>query len=155
MNNTEDEKEKLREEKKLKWKPILDSLNLDDKKKSWLADYDIQHENNEILNTQVSTDDDTISFPSLLPIARKIAATITMDEPTLDEDSYTNEKRKRILDDIFDNRETDYNKLEDLKKDYITYKNGIMSVQPMSSPKYEINFLDYVYEPLKNNDMKE
>jgi hypothetical protein len=138
------DEEILREETTLKWKPILDRLNLDDKKKSWLSEYVKQHENNEILNnTLVSSTGDTYSdFPSLLPFAMKIAAsTIGMGSTSLDEDSYTNEKRKRILDDIFDDKETDYDKLEDLKKDYMVYNNdGLVSVQPMDSPKCEMVF---------------
>jgi hypothetical protein len=156
--------EEILREETLKWKPILDSLNLDDKKKTWLSDYVIQHENNEIFNnTLVSSTDDTDFSSLLFPLVRNVAAsTIALGSTSLDEDSYTNEKRKRILDDIFDDKETDYDKLEDLKKDYMVYNNdGLVSVQPMASPRCELNFLDFVYKeedydaPLKNNDMEE
>ena len=154
-DNTE---EKLREETILKWKPILDSLNIDDKKKSWLSDYVIQHENNEIFNnTLASSTGYTYSDFPLLPFVINVAAsTIGMGTSSLDEDSYTNEKRKRILDDIFDDKETDYDKLENLKKDYMVYNNdGLIPVQPMDSPKIDLMYLDYIYEPLKNNDIEE
>jgi hypothetical protein len=146
-----------------KWKPILDSLNLDDKKKSWLSEYVTQHENNEILNnTLTSSSDDSDYFSStLFPYVVNVTpSTIGMGTYSLNEDWYMNEKRKRILDDIFDDKETDYDKLENLKEDYMVSNNdGLVSVQPMAnSPKGTMLYLDFIYdknEPLKNNDMEE
>jgi hypothetical protein len=100
---------------------------------------------------------------NLLPVAMKIAAqTIGMDlvtvnpmsspklggVPELNEEKYLNERRKKILDDVFDDnsddlnddiKETDFKNLDEIKKDFMEGGSGLL-------------FFDYKYGNPKNDD---
>lgn len=136
-----------------KWKPILDKINVEEEnKRQWMSEYtemmsmlEIDKNNDQPISTDnwcVGMSGDS-SMENLLPVAMKIAAkTIGMDivsvnpmtspslggVPELNEEKYVNERRKLILDDIFNEEEidfdkkddeTDFKKLEDIKKDFM------------------------------------
>jgi hypothetical protein len=127
-----------------KWAPIINSLNIQDKeKKKWLSEYA------ESIEEKIENDDSTPSGVTssfdgiLLPIAMKIAAqTMGLDLlDELDEEKYTNEKRKKILEDIFNEVDTDYQKLEDMKKEF-TKSFG----EPLNAPSGTLFYMDFKYE---------
>jgi len=100
---------------------------------------------------------------NLLPVAMKIAAqTIGMDlvtvipmsspslggVPELNEEKYLNERRKKILEDVFDDnsddlndniKETDFKNLDDIKKDFMEGGGGLL-------------YFDFKYGNPKNDD---
>jgi len=164
-----------------KWKPILDSLNVDDEnKRLWMSEYaEMQkyiEEEKRNFNFPLQPGDDFVPthepgdpFDSsslsqnLLPVAMKIAAqTIGMDlvtvvpmsspslggVPELNEEKYLNERRKKILEDIFDDdsddlnddiKETDFKDLDDIKKDFMEGTSGLL-------------YFDFKYGNPKNDD---
>ena len=169
-------------EKALKnWKPILDSLNVDDEnKRLWMSEYaEMQkyiEEEKRNFNFPLQPGDDFVPthepddpFDSsdlsqnLLPVAMKIAAqTIGMDlvtvipmsspslggVPELNEEKYLNERRKKILEDVFDDnsddlndniKETDFKNLDDIKKDFMEGGGGLL-------------YFDFKYGNPKNDD---
>jgi len=52
---------------------------------------------------------------------------------------YTNERRKQILEGVLSDNDIDYEKLEEMKKDFM-----------VNPPKCELFFIDFKYNP-KNN----
>lgn len=142
-----EDKEKKKEELLKKWAPILDNMNVDDKQKNWMSEHLI-NQHNSILDIPVSSSGDTSSGSTTnfngiaFPLIKRVFAQLIGE--SFDEEGYTNEKRKSVIGDILDDKPVDYDKLEDMKKDF--KKNGpdIVSVQPMSMPIGKIFYLDYV-----------
>ena len=63
-----------------KWAPIIDSMGVTGSKADWLSQYAQMHSNNESIEGNTLTSDTTTEFPSLLPMAMKVASkTIGMD----------------------------------------------------------------------------
>ena len=63
-----------------KWAPIIDSMGVTGSKADWLSQYAQMISNNESIEENTLTSDTTTEFPSLLPIAMKVASkTIGMD----------------------------------------------------------------------------
>ena len=113
-----------------------------EKREEWLSKYSNYIELLENSGTTITSGTTSSNFPSLLPLAMKVAAQ-TIAGGHLDEEKYTNERRKIILNDILEGKETDYEKLDDMKKEFMT--DGLVAVQPMSLPIGKIFYLDYVY----------
>ena len=57
----------------------------------------------------------------------------------LNEEMYTNERRKQILEGVLSDNDIDYDKLEEMKKDFMT-----------NLPECKLVYLDFKYDP-KNN----
>ena len=157
-------------EKALKrWKPILNSLNVDDEnKRLWMSEYaenfdfSLQPGDDFVPHHETGDPFDSSSLSqNLLPFAMKITAqTIGMDlvtvvpmsspklggVPELNEEKYLNERRKKILDDVFDDnsddfndiKETDFKNLDEIKKDFME-GGGLL-------------YFDYKYGDQKNDD---
>ena len=63
-----------------KWAPIIDSMGVTGSKADWLSQYAQMISNNESIEGNTLTSDTTTEFPSLLPMAMKVASkTIGMD----------------------------------------------------------------------------
>lgn len=65
-----------------KWAPIIDSMGVTGSKADWLAQYAQMHSNNEskIEENTLESEDSNTEFPSLLPMAMKVASkTIGLD----------------------------------------------------------------------------
>ena len=63
-----------------KWEPIIDSMGVTGSKADWLSQYAQMISNNESIEGNTLTSDTTTEFPSLLPMAMKVASkTIGMD----------------------------------------------------------------------------
>jgi len=119
-------------------------LQQDEKREEWLSKYIQILENSGTTTTSTTsgTTSSNWSSPFLLPIAMKVAAQ-TISGGHLNEEKYTNERRKTILDDILEGRETDYDKLDEMKKEFMI--DGLVSISPMSVPIGKIFYMDYVY----------
>jgi len=118
-------------------------------KEEWLLNYieklDTSNSGITSWSNYIDTSGTTSNWasPFLLPIAMKVAAQ-TIAGGRLDEEKYTNERRKIILDDILEGKETDYNKLDDMKKEFMV--DGLVPVTPMmNSPSGEIFYMDFVF----------
>jgi hypothetical protein len=137
-----------------KWKPILDSLNVTDEKKEWLSKYAEMHSPNQFCGP-IEVDPNEVSgytllTDNLLPIFIAIASNTagfdlvgvkpmtgpSAGVPKLNEEKYLNERRKKILEEItnmpeidFDKideiEDTDYKKLEDMKEDFMESQPGL------------------------------
>lgn len=136
------DKDKIKEELLKKWSPILDGMKLPDNKKNWMSEY--------LNNTSVpflsgDTSGSTTNFSGIVfPLVRRVFAQ-TLGE-SFDEEGYTNEKRKSVIGDILDDKPIDYDKLEDMKKDFKKDGPDLVTVQPMSAPTGILMYLDYKYE---------
>ena len=63
-----------------KWAPIIDSMGATGSKADWLSQYAQMLSNSESIEENTLTSDTTTEFPSLLPMAMKVASkTIGMD----------------------------------------------------------------------------
>jgi hypothetical protein len=144
-----------------KWKPILDNIdnNMDSEKQSWLSQYAEMHQLNEqtvqLMDNQMqqlTNSGDTGGFPSLLPLAMRVAAkTIAGGEYVESEERISRRSRvqklKRILDsETFSSTvsEEEYKEIMTEKKD--VWEDGLVSVQPLSAPTGKLFHMDFKYE---------
>ncbi|NPV12792.1 MAG: hypothetical protein HPY57_13480 [Ignavibacteria bacterium] len=139
----ENQKKKVQD----KWSVILDKLNVDEDKKEWLSEYAEMHQ------AQIFQDTGTTnSFPSLLPIAKRIAAgTIALGFDYESDERIQRRKRilklKRILSDSEFQDVVSKEEYEDIiveKKD--CHNPGLVSVQPLSAPIGMLFYMDFIYE---------
>lgn len=140
----EENKDKTSEELLRRWSPILDNMNMSNQKKDWMSDY-LQSVNNiPVLNNIPVPSGSTTNFSGIaFPLVRQVFAKLIGDE--FDEEKYTNEKRKSLIGDILNDNPIDYDKLEDMKKDFTTKGDDLVSVQPMSAPTGLLFYMDFVY----------
>lgn len=144
---------KIKEDLLKKWAPVLDGMKLQDNQKNWMTDYlanQYTEQHKELLNnTPLSslsgdTSGSTTNFNGIVfPMVRRVFSQLIGE--SFDEEGYTNEKRKSVISDILEDKPVDYDKLEDMKKDF---KKGsdLVSVQPMSMPIGKLLYLDFKYE---------
>lgn len=142
---TNEEKDKI----KNKWAPILNSMGLTGSKADWLSEYANKHTENESMfaNWPATTDIDNSDFPSILPVAKRVAArTIGQDLVTVQPLGSINhqemdriksevkaENRERKIDALTENKEFEEMKIED----HPDYK--------ISGPSGQLFYLDYQY----------
>ena len=133
-----------KEELLQKWAPIIDSVGVTGSKADWMSQYVEMHSINE---NQISSTQSTSNFPTLLPMAKKIAAkTIGLDLVSVNPIGVGNssdelkeirsdikiENRDRKIDSITEGKDFDEMKVEDHPK----YKGQQM-------PKGNLFYLDY------------
>lgn len=137
----EDDKKKALE----KWAPIMNSMGVTGSKADLISQYVETHS----LNEQQS---DTLSFPSLLPTAIKVAArTISQDiggfasQEEIDavKARVQSENRDGKIDSVIESKEFTEKKLEDDPEYKELKKKG---VTPMSLPKGNLFYLDFRYD---------
>jgi len=142
-----------------KWKSILDST---DYKKEWMSKYDDIHFN-EFCDDQIESNSGCTITTNLFPIAMKIASKTfgldlvsvkpmsgpTLGNSELNEEKYLNERRKKILDDIFDEEEIDFDNLDKIEN---TDFNKLDEIKNNFMEGDGLFYLDYKYPTSKNNE---
>ena len=153
-------KQPSKEDTLKKWEPILDSMGITGSKADWMSQYANAHLDNETQRNnkieqilESNTDDE---FPSLLPIAMKVAAkTLAMDlcfasKEEIDDvkGRVNSENRDGKIEAIIEGGEFTEKKLEDDEEYKELMKKG---VTPMSAPSNTLFYLDFKYgdEPSK------
>ena len=130
-----------------KWKPILSNMGLTGSKADWLSQYAEMHTNNE---SELS-DSDISDFPSLLPIAMKVAAkTIGTEIGGFASKQEIDEVKSRVIQEnrdgklgsILEDKPFTEKKLEDDEEYKELMKKG---VTPMPGPSGLLFYLDYQY----------
>ena len=133
-----------------KWAPIINSMGLTGSKADWMAEY--ANKQNETLQENTLTSDDTISdFPSLLPIAMRVATrTIGQDiggfasKEEIDsvKNRITQENRDGKIESIINDKPFSEKKLEEDDEYKELMRKG---VTPMSAPSGSLFYLDFQY----------
>ena len=143
---TNEEKDKTYE----KWGPIINSMGFTGSKADWMAEY----ANKQIETLQESTlasDDTTSDFPSLLPIAMRVAArTIGQDigrfasKEEIDsvKNRITQENRDGKIESIINDKPYSEKKLEEDDEYKELMRKG---VTPMPGPTGKLFYLDFQY----------
>ena len=141
---TNEEKDKIYD----KWSPIINSMGLTGSKADWMAEY----ANKQTETLQENTLDDTTSdFPSLLPIAMRVAArTIGQDiggfasKEEIDsvKNRITQENRDGKIESIINDKPFSEKKLEEDDEYKELMRKG---VTPMSAPSGSLFYLDFQY----------
>jgi hypothetical protein len=139
------------EEKTLKkWAPILDSMGLTGSKADWMAEYTNKQTETLVENT-LPSEGTTSDFPSLLPIAMRVAAkTIGQDiggfasKEEIDsvKNRITQENRDGKIESIIDDKPFTEKKLEEDQEYKELMRKG---VTPMSGPSGQLFYLDFQY----------
>jgi len=136
-----------------KWAPILDSMGVTGSKANWMAEYaqSQQDKESKIEENTLVTEDTSIEFPSLLPIAMKVAArTIgqdiggfyTQEEMDSVKNRVRQENRDGKIESVLEDKEFKEKKLEEDEEYKKLLKKG---VTPMSGPTGQLFYLDFKY----------
>ena len=144
-----EDKEKLMK----KWAPILDSMGVTGSKANWMAEYAQlqQDKESKIEENTLATEDTSMEFPSLLPIAMRVAArTIgqdiggfyTQEEMDSVKNRIKQENRDGKIESILEDKQFEEKKLEEDEEYQKLLKKG---VTPMSGPTGQLFYLDYQY----------
>lgn len=147
---TNEEKDKIKD----KWGPIINSMGLTGSKADWMAEYANSHFDKEndkkidtLLNNTLASDGTTSDFPSILPMAMRLASqTVGLDLVSVKPlDSFnTDEELERMKNEVkAENRErkidalTENKDFEEMKvEEHPDYKTG---------PKPKLFYLDFQY----------
>ena len=137
------------EEKTLKkWAPILDSMGLTGSKADWMAEYANKQTETLVENT-LPSEGTTSDFPSLLPIAMRVAAKTNIgggfaskEEIDSVKNRITQENRDGKIESIIDDKPFTEKKLEEDQEYKDLMKRG---VTPMSGPSGQLFYLDFQY----------
>lgn len=149
---TNEEKDKIKD----KWGPIINSMGLTGSKADWMAEYANSHFDKEndrdkkidtLLNNTLASDGTTSDFPSILPMAMRVASkTVGLDLVSVKPlDSFnTDEELERMKNEVkAENRErkidalTENKDFEEMKvEEHPDYKTG---------PKPKLFYLDFQY----------
>ena len=148
----------MEQQDKDKWAPFLDKMNISEDRKDWVSEYvEIQSAcDGNLLNqsaaTQTGTSSNTL-FPQLFfPIARSISASLMGGDPKLLEAAKNKViavNRERQIEDILEDKNYIPLKIEDTEEYKEYQKGGLVSINPMSGPKMNLMYLDFVYTPKK------
>ena len=132
-----------------KWAPIINSMGLTGSKADWMAEY--ANKQNETLQENTLASEGTTDFPSLLPIAMRVAAkTIGQDiggfaskeEINSVKNRITQENRDGKIESIIDDKPFTEKKLEEDQEYKELMRKG---VTPMSGPSGQLFYLDFKY----------
>jgi hypothetical protein len=133
-----------------KWAPIINSMGLTGSKADWMAEYANKQTETLVENT-LASEDTSSDFPSLLPIAMRVAAkTIGQDiggfaskeEIDLVKNRITQENRDGKIESIIDDKPFTEKKLEEDQEYKELMRKG---VTPMSGPSGQLFYLDFKY----------
>jgi len=135
------------EEKTLKkWDPILDSMGITGSKADWMTEYTNKQNENLQKNT-LSSEGTTSDFPSLLPIAMRVAAkTIGQDLVSVKPmESINHEEMDRIKNEVkAENRERKIDALTE-NKDFEEMKVEEHPDYKIPGPTGKLFYLDFQY----------
>ena len=138
-----------------KWAPIINSMGLTGSKADWMAEY-ANKQNETLQENTLASEGTTSDFPSLLPIAMRVAAkTIGQDiggfaskeEINSVKNRITQENRDGKIESIIDDKPFTEKKLEEDQEYKDLMKRG---VTPMSGPSGQLFFLDFKYGTASN-----
>lgn len=142
-----------------KWEPIIENL-FEKREKSWLEDYAKAHRSDSLnrmdkINNLFDNKQTNQQFPSLLPIAKRIAAStiaggLQGEELEKLKGKVLSENRESKINSVIEGTEH----VEKEIKDYPEYIEGLIPVKPMSSPQPTLLYIDYKYEN-KDKDEKD
>lgn len=127
-----------------KWSPILESMGVTNSHWGNLSQL-AENQSNHILEENTIASE---QFPSLLPIARKIAAQtiggMSKEERERIESEVKSQNRDGKIDALIEGKEYTEKKVEE----HPDYKSGtdLVPVQPLSSPLGQLFYLDYKYD---------
>ena len=133
-----------------KWAPIINSMGLTGSKADWMAEYTNKQTETLVENT-LPSEGTTSDFPSLLPIAMRVAAkTIGQDiggfasKEEIDsvKNRITQENRDGKIESIIDDKPFTEKKLEEDQEYKELMRKG---VTPMSGPSGQLFYLDFKY----------
>ena len=139
-----------------KWAPIIDSMGVTGSKADWLSQYAQMISNNESIEGNTLTSDTTTEFPSLLPMAMKVASkTIGMDlvniKP-LASPGMSQEEVDRINNEVKkENRDSKIDALIEGKE----YKEMNPEEHPDWKPRIDILYLDFKYGEQNEKDKED
>lgn len=143
---TNEEKDKIYD----KWSPIINSMGLTGSKADWMAEY----ANKQIETLQentLSSEGTTSDFPSLLPIAMRVAARsigqdiggfASKEEIDSVKNRITQENRDGKIESIINDKPYSEKKLEEDDEYKELMRKG---VTPMSAPSGTLFYLDFQY----------
>jgi hypothetical protein len=143
---TNEEKDKTYD----KWAPIINSMGLTGSKADWMAEY-ANKQNETLQENTLPSEGTTSDFPSLLPIAMRVAAkTIGQDiggfasKEEIDsvKNRITQENRDGKIESIIDDKPFTEKKLEEDQEYKELMRKG---VTPMSGPSGQLFYLDFKY----------
>lgn len=133
-----------------KWSDILNKVGLSGPKADWLEEYAKSHEQSE-QSKIVAENTKAEDFPSLLPIAMRVAAKTISNDLIFASQEEINEVKNKVLtenrdgkiDAIVEGKDFTEKKLEDDEEYQKLMKKG---VTPMSAPTGNLFYLDFKYE---------
>lgn len=134
-----------------KWQPILDNMGITGSKSEWMSKYI-----NESVEGNNESFENNNDFPSLLPIAMKIAAkSIGQEIGGFASEEEINSVKKRIISENRDGKiESIINdeefKEKTLEEDEEYKKLMKKGVSPMSGPSGQLFYLDFKYGATSN-----
>ena len=129
-----------------KWAPIIESMGVTGSKADWMSQYAEMHSIHEN-NTQIQSTQSTSNFPTILPLAMKVAAQTvgqnlvsvkpmggnSDDELERIKNEIKSQNRDRKIDAIIDDKEFEEMTVEE----HPEYKNGL--------PEGKLFYMDYTY----------
>jgi len=127
-----------------KWAPILENIGLTGSKADWMSEWAEIHSKQEVEKSKPE------EFPSLLPIAMKVAAKTISQDLIFASPEEINEVKNKVLTEnrdgkieaIVDSKEFNEKKLEDDPEYQRLMKKG---VTPLSAPSGQLFNIDYKY----------
>lgn len=139
-----------------KWSPILSSMGLTGSQLDNLSQLAENQSNQIVEENTLATESTSVDFPTLLPLAMKVAAkTISNDlifasQEEIDEvkKKVKSENRDGKIEAIIEGGEFIEKKLEDDEEYKELMKKG---VTPMSAPSGQLFYLDFKYESPKSH----
>ena len=128
-----------------KWAPILENIGLTGSKADWMSEWAEIHSKQEVEKSKPE------EFPSLLPIAMKVAAKtdlifVSPEEINEVKNKVLTENRDGKIEAIVDGKEFTEKKLEDDPEYQKLMKKG---VTPLSAPSGQLFYLDFKYDTHK------
>lgn len=133
-----------------KWAPVLDSIGVTNSHWCSMAQLS-ENQSNQILEENSPVENTSVDFPSLLPLAMRVAAkTISSDLIFASKEEIDQVKKKVLsenrdgkIESIIEGGEFIEKKLEDDEEYKELMKKG---VTPMSAPSGSLFYLDYKYD---------
>ena len=133
-----------------KWSDMIDKVGLSGPKADWLEEYAKLHEQSE-QSKKIEENTKPEDFPSLMPIAMKVAAKTISNDLIFASEEEINEVKNKVLtenrdgkiDAIVEGKDFTEKKLEDDEEYQKLMKKG---VTPLSAPKGHLFYMDFKYE---------
>jgi len=131
-----------------KWSPILDSIGVTGSKAQWMSEYAEMYSNNEVEKNTLSSDETSNEFPSILPMAKKIATqTIGLDlvtvKPMNSPGGTSEETMSRIKAEV--KAENRQRKIDNLLEGEEYKEMNITEHEDYNGPTGGLFYMDFVY----------